>query len=57
MSPDAGVDPCEVDFKDYRLVEGILLPHEMAIHFGDREFGTLRIDQWQLESLTSEDDS
>ncbi|MCA9122814.1 MAG: trypsin-like peptidase domain-containing protein [Planctomycetaceae bacterium] len=35
MTPDPGVDPCEVELLDYRDIGGRKLPHRMLIRHGD----------------------
>ena len=57
MFPDANVDPCELFFEDYRPVSGRLLPHKIHVHFGDRNFGTLTLDDIRIESFAQEDPS
>ncbi|MCP4192107.1 MAG: PDZ domain-containing protein [Planctomycetaceae bacterium] len=48
MYPDTGVDPCELDFRDYREIDGQAVPFEINIRFGDVQFGLLKLDQFQV---------
>jgi serine protease Do len=45
MFPDAGVDPCEVSFDDYRELDGRHWPHRLQVRHGDRIFLDLRLQQ------------
>ncbi len=57
MFPDADVDPCELFFDDFRMVNGRNLPHEIQIRYGDSVFGTLKLDGIQIAPLSEEDAS
>ena len=48
MTPDSGVDPCELYFAEYRDVSGNRLPHRIVIRHGDEVFLDLDIDLIQL---------
>ena len=48
MYPDIGVDPCELDFRDYRKIDGQDVPFEIEIRFGDTQFGLLKLDNFQV---------
>ncbi len=50
MTPDSGVDPCEIYFSDYRQVETKKLPHRMQVRHGDNTFLDI-----ELESITLSD--
>jgi serine protease Do len=41
-------DPCEVYFSDYRPAAGHLLPHRMAVLYGDLHYGTFLIRSYNL---------
>lgn len=36
-------DPCEITFSDFRLVQGVFLPHRLEVRHGDREFAALQV--------------
>ncbi len=46
---DELLDPCEVYFHDYRLLEGRWIPQRMEVHYGDIVFGVFLISQMQFE--------
>ena len=43
MFPDADVDPCEIDFLDYRAVGQRSLPHRLVVRYGDSIFTEIRL--------------
>jgi S1-C subfamily serine protease len=49
MIADPDEDPCEIQFSDYREVNGRLFPHTLIVHKGEFLFGTLTITEVQLE--------
>ncbi|MBN1590122.1 MAG: DUF4292 domain-containing protein, partial [Pirellulales bacterium] len=51
MSPDDGVDPCEVLFGDYRSVDGRSLPGTMEVRFGDEMYGRFTIETFGVETV------
>lgn len=43
MTPDNGVDPCEVYFSDYREIDGRQIPHKLEVRHGDKIYGVLEL--------------
>lgn len=41
-------DPCEVDFSDYRTIDGHALPHRLDVRHGDKRYGHLTFNQFVL---------
>jgi serine protease Do len=41
-------DPCELYFGDYRPVDGRLLPHRIEVRHGDKRYGLLTLNTYQL---------
>lgn len=52
--PDVDVDPCELHFSDYRSVDGIQLPHQIEVYFGDESIGILAIESYQMKLSESQ---
>lgn len=50
MTPDSGVDPCEIYFSDYRDVQSNKLPHRMQVRFGDNTFLEIEFDSIELSN-------
>jgi serine protease Do len=48
MFPDLDQDPCEIYFDDYQSAEGRLLPHRLAVVFGDDQVADIRVAGWKL---------
>jgi hypothetical protein len=48
MYPDSGIDPCEVDFADYREVKGRSVPHRLTVRHGDTVFADIQWEQIEL---------
>ncbi|MGL6075754.1 MAG: S1C family serine protease [Fimbriiglobus sp.] len=42
-------NPCELFFADYRTVDGLSLPHRIEIRMGDKRYGVLTIQKFQLD--------
>lgn len=42
-------DPCELTFSDYRPVEGRKLPHRIDVRYGDKRYGHLVFDRFDLK--------
>ncbi len=55
MYPDVEVDPCELHFHDYKESDGTLRPKAITIVFGDTEYGTMQIDEFELVEAPAED--
>jgi serine protease Do len=55
MFPDAGVDPCEVYFHDYREIDGRQWPHALRVRHGDRP--VLELDLDEIDSAAKPDDA
>ena len=49
---DELLDPCEVYFQDYRLVEGRWLPQRMEVRYGDIVFGVFLVGQVEFQKGT-----
>ncbi len=49
MFPDVDVDPCELQFSDYREVDGLQLPHRIEVRYGDRQFGVITVKLWKAD--------
>lgn len=45
MTPDNGVDPCEVYFSDYREVDKRQIPHRLEVRHGDKVYGVFELKQ------------
>jgi hypothetical protein len=45
MYPDTNVDPCEIEFLDYRATNGRSIPHRMQVRHGDTVFAEVRLDE------------
>ena len=50
MVSDPAEDPCEIEFSDYREVEGRMFPHSMEVRRGEFVYGKLT---WHEVKLTS----
>ena len=48
MYPDRDVDPCELYFSEYSLVDRCLMPHRIEIRYGNTTFGVITINRWDL---------
>ena len=48
MAPDPNVDPCEIEFFDYREAAGKKVPHKLRILHGDHLFMELELQEVQL---------
>ena len=46
---DELLDPCEVYFHDYRLIEGRWLPQRMEVRYGDIVFGVFMVSQMEFQ--------
>ena len=55
MHPDADVDPCEIDFRDYREKDGRLIPFELNVRFGDQQYGMIKLNDFQIVPLAEND--
>jgi hypothetical protein len=55
MFPDSEVDPCEIEFRDYREVNGRRVPFELEVRHGDERFGIFRLQEFSAASTTRED--
>jgi len=51
MYPDVDVDPCELTFRDYQVVDGKTLPTTIQVRFGDEDYATMSIDTVELSSV------
>ncbi|MFV1968163.1 MAG: S1C family serine protease [Pirellulaceae bacterium] len=45
MFPDAHVDPCEIEFLDYRAVGQRAIPHRLLVRHGDSVFAEIRLNE------------
>ena len=54
MYPDSEVDPCEISFRDYRVVDGRQMPFEMEIRFGDAVFGIWKLNEVSIKTSEAE---
>ncbi len=43
-------DPCEIYFSDYRLEEGLKIPHRIEVRHGDVQFGVFQLTSVALKS-------
>jgi serine protease Do len=50
MVADPDEDPCEIQFSDYREVEGRMFPHTLTVRKGEFVFGTLSLSEVKLEA-------
>ena len=48
MTADAGADPCEIRFGDYRDLGGRQVPHRLEVRCGDNAFGAIELKQIEL---------
>ena len=48
MFPERDADPCEIYFGDYRIVDGLLMPHRLEVHHGDDIFSVIRLKEINL---------
>ena len=48
MAPDSDVDPCEIEFFDYRETSGRKVPHRLRVQHGDQLFLELELQEVQL---------
>jgi hypothetical protein len=48
MYPDSDVDPCEIEFRDYREKDGRQIPFELNVRFGDQQFGIIKLNDFQV---------
>lgn len=48
MMPDTDVDPCEIEFLDYRGTAGRKMPHRMRVQHGDELYLELELQEVQL---------
>ncbi len=46
MFPDAGADPCELHFGDYREYQGRALPHQIIVRHGDAEYDEIHLHRY-----------
>lgn len=53
MVADPDEDPCEIQFSDYREVEGRMFPHTLTVHKGEFLFGKLTLTEVKLEAAES----
>jgi hypothetical protein len=49
MIADPDEDPCEIQFSDYREVDGRMFPHAMTVRKGEFLFGKLTLTEIKLE--------
>ena len=49
LYPGQHVDPCEVYFDDYRDVNGVQMPHQMEVRYGNGIFGDFKWKQITME--------
>jgi S1-C subfamily serine protease len=42
-------DPCEVYLSDYKPLDGRQIPHRLAVHYGNKHYGTLTLKQVELK--------
>ena len=49
---DAGLDPCELYFDDYREVEGVWMPHRFIAKFGDTFQWDMTVQQYEMDEVT-----
>ena len=54
MYPDRDVDPCELYFDEYSIVDRCMLPHRIEVRFGDALFGVITINRWELSTDAEE---
>lgn len=52
MYPDVDVDPCELSFRDYRVVNGRAFPATIQVRFGDEDYATMSIDAVELSGVS-----
>ena len=48
MSFSKEEDPCEIYFYDYKDVNGVKMPHQMSVRYGDKAYGSLAIKNYTL---------
>ncbi|RCS55951.1 PDZ domain-containing protein [Bremerella cremea] len=48
MFPESDADPCEIEFSDYREVDGYTLPYRMVVRFGDEPFDIVTVKKWNV---------
>ena len=54
MFPDSEVDPCEIDFGDYRTINGRQIPFELQVRHGDETFGVIRLQEFATTPTSTE---
>ncbi len=55
MYPDADVDPCEIDFGEYREQDGRQIPFQLNVRFGDQQYGVIKLDDFQMVAPAGDD--
>lgn len=54
LFPDIEVDPCELLFRDYQVINGKAMPGEIEVHFGDEKYATIRVEEVELAVVAEE---
>jgi hypothetical protein len=55
MAAEAGADPCEIHFREYRDVAGRQVPHSIEVRHGDAVFGQIQWKQIELAPASQEE--
>lgn len=57
MVPDAAVDPCQIDFEDFREVDGKAFPHRLTIRNGEKIIGVVNVKSVRLDVSAKNDET
>ncbi|MDG2014781.1 MAG: trypsin-like peptidase domain-containing protein [Pirellulaceae bacterium] len=49
---DAGLDPCELYFDDYRKVQGVFMPHRFVAKYGDSFEWEMTVQEYDMNEAT-----